>query len=76
MVEKINAIRKKEMKNLETNAYLRGATRAYMGAVPGITSVVSFLFCKLLSFIWLKKRSSEYHLILLEVKTDWSGFAT
>jgi len=39
--EKIEGFRKEELKHLKAAAYLRGFSRAYMGALPGVVAVVS-----------------------------------
>mmetsp|Transcript_14384 Transcript_14384/g.31487 ORF Transcript_14384/g.31487 Transcript_14384/m.31487 type:complete len:375 (-) Transcript_14384:3214-4338(-) len=41
--EMISKSRDEELKFLGTSAYLRGFSRAYMGALPGIVAVVSFV---------------------------------
>jgi ATP-binding cassette subfamily C (CFTR/MRP) protein 1 len=40
--KKVESFRLTELKYLKTSAYLKGFSRAYMGALPGIVAVVSF----------------------------------
>eukprot|EP00980_Cylindrotheca_fusiformis_P028175 scaffold22585_cov149-Cylindrotheca_fusiformis.AAC.5 len=41
--EKVRGFRKEELKYLRSSAYLKGFSRAYMGALPGIVAVISFV---------------------------------
>lgn len=41
--KKVKSFRKEELKHLKSAAYLKGFSRAYMGALPGIVAVVSFV---------------------------------
>lgn len=43
VLENITKQRAEELKHLQSSAYLRGFSRAYMGALPGIVAVVSFI---------------------------------
>jgi ATP-binding cassette subfamily C (CFTR/MRP) protein 1 len=40
--KKVESFRKEELKHLKSAAYLKGFSRAYMGALPGIVAVISF----------------------------------
>ncbi|CAJ1962705.1 unnamed protein product [Cylindrotheca closterium] len=43
VLKRIEGYRNEELKHLKSAAYLKGFSRAYMGALPGVVAVVSFL---------------------------------
>ncbi|KAL3943726.1 MAG: hypothetical protein SGBAC_002196 [Bacillariaceae sp.] len=43
VLKRIEGYRNEELKHLKAAAYLKGFSRAYMGALPGVVAVVSFL---------------------------------
>lgn len=49
IMARIGDKRSEELKYLKSAAYLRGFSRAYMGALPGLVAVVSFIFYALFS---------------------------
>lgn len=49
IMERIAGKRSEELKYLKSAAYLRGFSRAYMGALPGLVAVVSFIVYALFS---------------------------